>query len=68
MAGGINSFVNPVLYLGHSQYDSDKDALAAYDEVRVWRGVLTDDQLTASAAAAAILVRRIPVVGKWICG
>ena len=59
MAGGINSFVNPVLYLGHSQYDSDKDALAAYDEVRVWRGVLTDAQLAASAAAgpdAAIAV------------
>lgn len=59
MAGGINSFVNPVLYLGHSQYASDKDALAAYDEVRVWRGVLTDAQLEASAAAgpdAAITV------------
>ena len=59
MAGGINSFVNPVLYLGHSQYASDKDALAAYDEVRVWRGVLTDAQLAASAAAgpdAAITV------------
>ena len=59
MAGGINSFVNPVLYLGHSQYASDKDALAAYDEVRVWRGVLTDEQLEASAAAgpdAAITV------------
>ena len=51
MAGGINSFVNPVLYLGHSQYTSDKDALAAYDEVRVWRGVLTDNQLAASAMA-----------------
>ena len=51
MAGGINSFVNPVLYLGHSQYDSDSDALAAYDEVRVWRGVLTDAQLAVSAAA-----------------
>ena len=59
MAGGINSFVDPVLYLGHSQYASDKDALAAYDEVRVWRGVLTDAQLEASAAAgpdAAIAV------------
>ena len=59
MAGGINSFVDPVLYLGHSQYASDEDALAAYDEVRVWRGVLTDAQLAASAAAgpdAAIAV------------
>ena len=59
MSDGIQKIVNPVLYLGHSQYDSDKDALAAYDEVRVWRGVLTDAQLEASAAAgpdAAIAV------------
>ena len=51
MKGGIEKFVDPVLYLGHSQYESDKDALAAYDEVRLWRGVLTDAQLAASAAA-----------------
>ena len=51
MSDGIQKIVNPVLYLGHSQYDSDKDALAAYDEVRVWRGVLTDAQLEASASA-----------------
>ena len=50
-ANGIHTFVNPVLYLGHSQYTSDKDALAAYDEVRLWRGVLTEAQLEASAAA-----------------
>lgn len=59
MPDGIQKIVDPVLYLGHSQYTSDKDALAAYDEVRVWRGVLTDEQLTASAAAgpdAAITV------------
>ena len=59
MSDGIQKIVDPVLYLGHSQYDSDKDALAAYDEVRVWRGVLTDAQLAASAAAgpdAAITV------------
>ena len=59
MSDGIQKIVDPVLYLGHSQYASDKDALAAYDEVRVWRGVLTDAQLEASAAAgpdAAITV------------
>ena len=59
MKGGIGSFVDPVLYLGHSQYTADKDALAAYDEVRLWSGVLTDAQLAASAAAgpdAAIAV------------
>ena len=37
-ANGIHTFVNPVLYLGYSQYASSKDALAAYDEVRLWRG------------------------------
>ncbi|MBR3922243.1 MAG: endonuclease/exonuclease/phosphatase family protein, partial [Kiritimatiellae bacterium] len=51
MKGGIGSFVDPVLYLGHSQYTADKDALAAYDEVRLWSDVLTDAQLAASAAA-----------------
>ena len=59
MSDGIQKIVDPVLYLGHSQYASDRDALAAYDEVRVWRGVLTDAQLEASAAAgpdAAIIV------------
>ena len=59
MPDGIQKITDPVLYLGHSQYTSDKDALAAYDEVRVWRGVLTDAQLAASAAAgpdAAITV------------
>ena len=59
MPVGIHGFVDPVLYLGHSQYVADRDALAAYDEVRLWRGVLTDAQLAASAAAgpdAAIAV------------
>ncbi len=59
MPDGIQKITDPVLYLGHSQYTSDKDALAAYDEVRVWRGVLTDAELAASAAAgpdAAIAV------------
>ena len=51
MTVGIHEFVDPVLYLGHSQYTADKDALAAYDEVRLWSGVLTDAQLAASAAA-----------------
>jgi len=53
MSNGIHTIVDPVLYLGHSQYtaDRDRDALAAYDEVRLWSGVLTDEQLAASAAA-----------------
>ena len=59
MSDGIQKIVDPVLYLGHSQYASDKDALAAYDEVRIWRGVLSDAALEASAKAgpdAAITV------------
>ena len=59
MPDGMQNIVDPVLYLGHSQYTADRDALAAYDEVRIWRGVLTDEQLAASAAAgpdAAIAV------------
>ena len=51
MPAGIHGFVDPVLYLGHSQYAADRDALAAYDEVRLWSGVLSDAQLAASAAA-----------------
>ncbi len=37
------------LYLGRSQWD-EPDAHATYDEVRVWRGVLSDDALALSAA------------------
>ncbi len=49
MEGSFASMVNPVLYIGHSQYGGDWDACADYDEVRVWRGILTDEQLTANA-------------------
>ncbi len=48
---GIQSISNPVLYLGHSQYASDSDACAEYDEVRIWKGVLSDAQLSANANA-----------------
>ena len=51
MPDGLHTIVDPVLYLGHSQYTADRDALAAYDEVRLWSGVLTDSQLAESAAA-----------------
>ena len=36
-------------YIGHSQWSSDRDANASYDEVRVWRGVLNEAALTLSA-------------------
>ena len=47
----LANIVAPKFYLGHSQYTPDLDANATYDEVRVWRGVLTDEQLTASVLA-----------------
>ena len=38
-------------YLGHSQYyPTDHNANASYNEVRVWKGALTDAQLSHSAA------------------
>jgi hypothetical protein len=36
-------------YLGHSQFTSDLDANAKYDEVRIWRGALNAEALTLSA-------------------
>ncbi len=36
-------------YIGHSQWNSDRDANASYDEVRVWKGILADEALTLSA-------------------
>ena len=47
----VSSIQDAVLYLGHSQYVDDLDANATYDEVRVWRGVLSDAQLAANAIA-----------------
>lgn len=47
----VSSIKDAVLYLGHSQYTSDADANATYDEVRVWSGVLSDAQLAANAMA-----------------
>ncbi|MBP5319460.1 MAG: hypothetical protein J6334_00620, partial [Kiritimatiellae bacterium] len=45
----LSYLVSPVFYLGHSQFSGDGDALAIYDEVRIWHGVLSDEQLTANA-------------------
>ena len=35
--------------LGHSQYPGNHDANAMYDEVRIWHGVRSDEDLSASA-------------------
>lgn len=47
----IGSITSPNCYIGHSQYTGDHDANATYDEFRVWKGILTDAQLTASVLA-----------------
>ncbi len=51
MTQGIHTFVDPVLHLGRSVDTGNCDAMAAYDEVRIWRGVLSDAALEASAKA-----------------
>lgn len=38
-------------WLGHSQYTSDRDANASYNEVRVWNRVLTEDECAAHVLA-----------------
>lgn len=47
----LASLVNPRFLLGGSQYACDGDAGAEYDEVRVWKGALTDEQLAANVQA-----------------
>ena len=44
----LASLVNPRFLLGGSQYACDGDAGADYDEVRIWKGALTDEQLAAN--------------------
>jgi len=47
----LASLVNPRFLLGGSQYAVDGDAGADYDEVRIWKGALTDEQLAANVKA-----------------
>ena len=58
----IGSITSPNCYIGHSQYTSDHDANATYDEFRVWKGILTDAQLTASVLAGP---DTLPDVGSF---
>ena len=46
----IADFANPRLFIGGTMW-SDKTPDADYDEVRIWSGVLSDDQLTANVLA-----------------
>lgn len=58
----IGSITSPNCYIGHSQYTGDHDANATYDEFRVWKGILTDAQLTASVLAGP---DSLPDVGSF---
>ncbi len=46
----LNDFSNPEFLLGVSAYN-DSSPIADYDEVRIWDGVLSDEQLTANVIA-----------------
>ena len=58
----IGSITSPNCYIGHSQYSGDHDANATYDEFRVWKGILSDAQLTASVLAGP---DALPDVGSF---
>ena len=60
----LSTFSNPHLYLGASQSDG-VDANASYDEVRIWRGVLSEEQLAANAIAGpnAVATVGVPAAG-----
>ena len=49
LGGSFADIQDPTLYIGYSQYAGDWDAFADVDEVRIWKGILTDEQLTANA-------------------
>ena len=60
----LSTFSNPRLYLGASQSDN-VDASASYDEVRIWKGVLSEEQLAANAIAGpnAVATNGVPAAG-----
>jgi len=45
----LADLASPIFYLGHSQWPSDRDANASYDEVRIYSGIVGDEQLAANA-------------------
>jgi hypothetical protein len=46
----IRKLIGGNFYIGHSQWSSDKDANAKYDEVRIWNGILSDAAIALSYA------------------
>ena len=63
----LSAFSNPHLYLGASQ-SSGLDANASYDEVRIWRGVLSEEQLAANAIAGPDAVATVGVPASGTAG
>ena len=39
-----------IFYIGHALYSADSDANAKYNEVRIWKGALSDEAIALSAA------------------
>lgn len=46
----IRKLIGGNFYIGHSQWSSDKNANAKYDEVRIWNGILSDAAIALSYA------------------
>lgn len=46
-----SKLVDPKFFLGHSIFSGDLDANAIYDEVRIWRGALSDEELGENSVA-----------------
>ena len=51
----LEDFADPEFLLGESAF-ADKSASAEYDEVRIWTGILNDEQLTANVLAGPDVV------------
>ena len=63
----LSTFSTPHLYLGAS-HASGVDANASYDEVRIWKGVLSDEQLAANAIAGPNAVATTGVTAQGSTG
>lgn len=56
---------NPNFGLGVAKDDACLDACASYDEVRIWHGVLTDEQLAANAISGPDAPYNVPLAHRW---
>ena len=56
------------LNIGHSFYESDIDANAKYDEVRIWNGALSDATLAETMPFVRAVLDRRPNVYSFVDG